>query len=145
MKRSAKPTAYLLLLAGTTSEWDVCDFAIVRLDDVWKIRMSGRLQLVSQFKKDVDFSHVAWSDNVEGFYTCSESTVGIMPRKEEAWCFIDTTGEELQDLEEVNTELTACEFKIDGGGYASFRAFAEQNDDSFYTHDFKIQEILNRI
>ncbi len=145
MKRSDNPTEYLLLQARTTSEWDVCDFAIVRIGDAWKTKMSERLQLISQFKKDNDFSHVAWSDIVEGFYTYSESTTGIMLQKEEAWCFIDTMREELQNFEEVNTELCGCEFKIDGGGYASFRAFAEQTDDSFYTHDFKIAEILNKI
>jgi len=145
MKRSDNPTAYLLIQARTTSEWVVCDFAIVRLDDAWKTKMSERLQLITQFKKDNDFSHVAWSDIVEGFYAYSESNIGIMPKKEEAWCFIETTREELQNLEEVSTELCGCELKIDGGGYASFRAFAEQNDDSFYTHDFKIGEILNKI
>jgi hypothetical protein len=36
MKLSDKPTAHVLLKAGTNSEWDNCNFAIIHITEDWK-------------------------------------------------------------------------------------------------------------
>ena len=145
MKRTDKPTEYILLRGETSSEFDGCDFAIFKITEAWVIKMIDRLQLLRFFKSDRDFSHIAYSETVEGFYTYPvEMTEGLLTGAE-AWCFIDIAPDELQNIEEVNSELCGYELVIDSDGYASYRAYAEQNNDSFYTHDFKITSILEQI
>lgn len=145
MKRTDKPTEYILLQAGTDSEFDRCDFAIFKITEAWVVRMIDRLQLLRFFKADRNFSHIAYSESTEGFYVYPARTGVRLLAANEPWCFIDITADDLQNLEKVNTELCGYELVIGSGGYASYRTYAEQNNDSFYTHDFKITSVLKQL
>jgi hypothetical protein len=49
MKRSDKPTSYLMIKANTNSEWDCCDFAIIALSEDWKQEQQKRLIKLNPF------------------------------------------------------------------------------------------------
>jgi len=67
MKRSDKPTEYIMIKGNATSGWDACDFAIVRITGQWKKSVSERLQLLGLFKNDNTFSCLAYSEIIDGF------------------------------------------------------------------------------
>ena len=47
MKRSDQPTEYIFIKAYTNSEWDYCDFAIIRITEQWRTVMRKRLNLLA--------------------------------------------------------------------------------------------------
>ena len=51
MKRSDKPTSYLMIKANTNSEWDCCDFAIIALSEDWKQEQQKRQRMLDSLKK----------------------------------------------------------------------------------------------
>jgi hypothetical protein len=55
MKRSDKPTSYLMIKANTNSEWDCCDFAIIALSEDWKQEQQKRLIKLNPFLKTICF------------------------------------------------------------------------------------------
>ncbi len=57
MKLSDKPTAYVLLKAGTNSEWDNCNFAIVHITEDWKKEQQKGLKWLSRLKKITFYNH----------------------------------------------------------------------------------------
>lgn len=145
MQRSGKPTEYIFIKAETNSEYDGCDFIIVKVSKEWAATMQERLLLLEIIKKAKDFSHISFTGTIEGFYVYADYATGHILQGREPWCFIDITADELQDLEEVNSELYGLELNIDFFGNGSYEAHAVQSNDSFYTEGFKIAEVLCRL
>lgn len=145
MKRSNKPTAYILLKAYTNSEYDSCDFAIVHITEEWKYRMLQRLELLTACKKDRYFSYTAYSAMPEGFYTYAKAETSNFLSGKESWCFIEISKEKIQDLQELDNELCGHHLQVDGLGMASYKAYAAQTNDEFYTDLFNIKSLLETI
>jgi hypothetical protein len=50
MKLSDKATAHVLLKAGTNSEWDNCNFAIIHITEDWKRNSKNGLKWLSRLQ-----------------------------------------------------------------------------------------------
>ena len=144
MKRSDKRTAYIMLKAATTSEYNECDFAIVHITQEWNMRMAERLQLLKLFQKDDSFISLALREAVEGFYTFPEDINSPFTGRE-AWCFIEITPEELRDLPEINEEITGCNILFYGGSLACFYASTPEDGVELSTVLFNIKALLEMI
>jgi len=145
MERSDKPTEYIMLKGNATSEWDACDFAIVHITEQWKKSVSERLQLLKLFKNDNSFSCLAYSEIIEGFYRYTEETEDTIFIGKEACCFIEVTRDELQELPEVNAELSGCELCFNNIGLAWYRAYCDQSNDQFFTETFNIKTVIEEL
>ncbi len=141
MKKTDKPTGYILVKATTNSEFDDCDFIIVHITEAWKTTMLQRLQLLAPFKKDNSFSHLAYSENPVGFYTYPEGMQNLLVKKE-YWCFINITEEELEALPALDNDLCGYTVNIDSRGWAMYKTYAEQTNDEFYSDDFNIAAVI---
>ncbi len=142
MQRSDKSTVYIFIKAATNSEFDGCDFVIVKVSKKWAATMQERLLLLEVIKKAKDFSHLSFTGTIEGFYVYPDDTTEHILKGGESWCFVDITADGLQELEEVNSELYGLELDIDFFGNGSYEAHAVQGNDSFYTEAFKIADVL---
>ncbi len=141
MELSHTPTEYILLRAETTSEDDSCHFVILHITESWRQTMLHRLDKAIPFNSDSTFSHLAFGDRPIGFYTFSDDSEAIFETVAD-WCFITVSVEEIAALDRVNCELCAHLFKIDSSGIAFYEAYAAHNEDRFYTHDFKMLDML---
>lgn len=141
MKKSDKPTEYILMPAESTCEWDECDFMIVHITPAWQKAIEERLQLLKLFNKDNSFCALIYSDVVEGFYTYPE-TNALIETGRQKWCFIETTPDEIANLPEVNNELTACELCFNNTGLAWYKACTAENFSEFLTETFNIRHML---
>ena len=144
MKRSDKPTEYIMLKAETTSEYDECEFAIMHITQEWNKRMTERLQLLKLFQKDNSFTSLAFSETVEGFYTFPDGEKEPFIGRE-AWCFVEITPVELQELPEVSEEITGCNILFYGGSLACFYASTPQDGVELSTGLFNIKALLEMI
>ena len=144
MKRSDKPTDYIILKAETTSEFDNCEFAVMHITPEWNKRMAGRLQLLKLIQKDNSFTSLAFVETVEGFYTFSENIHPPFTGRE-TWCFIEITPAELQELPEVNVEITGCNIFFYGGSLACLYASSAEDGVELSTGLFNIRALLEMI
>src|SRR5690554_4572098 len=100
MKLSDKPTEYILLRAGTNSEWDNCNFAIVCITEEWKADKQKQLKGVAPFLKDYAFRGLHFADTAVDFFVADDEDNPNV----EAWfadkpmVFVEMDKEELESL-----------------------------------------------
>jgi len=148
MKRSDQPTEYIFIKAYTNSEWDYCDFAIIRITEQWRTVMRKRLNLLEPFKYDNSFySHHYW-DSPEGFYTNivdEEDTdiTDLILKEDEEWAFVTLAENELNTFPVPENRLDTHQLVLTKFGSARFKAYGKHSGEEFYTEDFGIEEFVN--
>lgn len=148
MKRSDQPTEYIFIKAYTNSEWDYCDFAIIRITEQWRTVMRKRLNLLEPFKYDNSFySHHYW-DSPEGFYTNivdEEDTdiTDLILKEDEEWAFVTLAENELDTFPVPESRLGTHQLVITTFDSARFIAHGKDNGEEFYTADFSMEEFVN--
>jgi hypothetical protein len=146
MKKSETITDYILIRATTNSEWDSCDFAIIKLSDEWRDTMQQRIKAVEPFKNDSYFYHLSFWDAPEGFYKNidEDDLVGEILKTESDWCFIAIDETELEKLPVPENKLEAQQILVMKNGYARFTAIGKHSGEDFYTSDFNINELIKK-
>jgi hypothetical protein len=148
MKRSDQPTAYIFIKADTQSEWDCCDFAIIKLTDQWRNEMRKRLTLLEPFKKDDSFySHHYW-DRPEGIYTSiinddGEDIIDIILTEGEDWAFVTLLENELDTFPVPESRLDSYQLVLTKHGTARFKAYGKHTGEEFWTDDFDAEALIN--
>ncbi len=140
MKISQQPTDHILVKAGTDSEWDSCDFAIISCGKDWAERMGKRVDAVRHFPDDGSFFSSRWFDGSASFYVAQEQDMnGMLPK---GWAFVELEeGEE----EEFNTPESRLDFHTlvlwkDGSG--RYAADGKHTCEEFYTEDLPLATII---
>jgi hypothetical protein len=145
MKKENHNTGYVMLKAFTNSEWDACDFVIVKVTDEWRQVMQKRLELVIPFKEDNSFYHHSYWESPEGFFKNpddeSQSADEIIGENED-WCFVSLEEKELENLPVPENSLECHQLIIDRYGNASFKAYGKHSGEDFYTADFHINKLF---
>lgn len=145
MKKSYKPTGYIVVEASTNGEFDTCDFAIIHLTEEWQRNMREHLQLLELVKHGAAFHGLCFWATTMSFYIFSEDvTKDILPEKA-TWGFIEMEPYELLDLEEVNNELCGHELQLSAFNTGFYQAYGEQGNATFYTEPFCIADILEQL
>lgn len=143
MTKANNKTDYLLLKAFTNSEWDTCDFVIVKLTNEWRQVMQKRLEAVIPFKEDSSFYYHSYWASPEGFFKNpddeSQSVDEIIGENED-WCFVSLEENELENLSVPENSLDCHQLIIDRYGNASFKAYGKHSGEEFYSADFSITE-----
>lgn len=144
MKLSDKPTAHLLLRAGTNSEWDNCSFAIVHLSEDWKKEQAKRLKAVQPFAEDYYFQSMNYYDTAVDFYTIDEEDNPDL----ETWLadkpmvFVEMDKEELETLSVPENRLDCYRLVIYKTGTAMYKAYGKHTGEEFYTEEFPLTQII---
>lgn len=147
MKKSAQPMEYVFIRAYTGSEWDYCDFAIIRLTDEWRNEMGKRLALLEPFKADNSFYSLNYGDWPEGFYQNiiedEEDIMDVLLSDGGDWTFITIGEDELQMLPKPANALGGATLVLNKDGTANFTASGKHTDENFWTADFEVEKLIN--
>lgn len=140
MQLSAQPTDYLLVRAYTQSYWDICSFAIIRIDAKWRKAMQERLHIINAEAETTDFYAMQYFDCMEGFFV-GESIEAILTDSKD-YAFVNMMTEELDTFEVPETALDMQSFFITKYGTAYYSAHGKYTGEEFRTTEFNIGAIL---
>jgi len=148
MKRSENPTGYLLLRGYTSSEWDNCGFALVKIDAGWKKAMSRRLQRIAPFAREDDlYCHSYW-DRSAGFF-CSpeemEESLADELAGGEDWAFVEPGAGEPDSFPVPENALDAHQAIFKADGTVCYKAYGKHTGEEFWTADFSLKDLLMEI
>lgn len=144
MKRSDKPTPYILVKAYTTSEWDTCDFAIIHVTEEWKTTITGRIKLLQPLNDTKDFFNVSYWGGPEGFYLQTPESAHLLKENED-WCYIITDGDEIESLTVPEDPLDAEQMILVHSNAVYYKAFSKHSSDELCTAEFRASDIINSI
>lgn len=149
MTRSEQPTDYIYLKANTPSEWDSCDFAIVRLSDDWLDVLEERLALLAPFENRDDFYSLEFWDGPEGYFTDTYDDENdgpytkLLGDEDPDWCFAELDPDELDDFSRPEARLSTHQLVVTKEGHAYFTAFGKHTDEQYFTSSFPIRELID--
>ncbi len=146
MKKSEKPTPYIFIRAYTQSEWDSCDFALIKISRSWLDILAERLELLEPFKGKSDFySHEYW-DAPESYYIHDDDnlpTRELLEGDAFDWCYIETDPNELTRLQKPEAALSTHQLVVTGDGFGHFTAIGKHSEENYYTAEFNAAELLD--
>jgi|SRR5690606_37770608 len=147
MKLSDKPTAYILLRAGTNSEWDNCDFAIVHITENWKTEQQKRLKAVEPFEDDYYFQSMNYYDTAVDFYTVDDEDNPDLEKwlGEKPMVFVEVDKDELETLSVPENRLDCYRLVLYKTGTAMYKAYGKHTSEEFYTEEFSITPIIEQL
>lgn len=147
MKLSDKPTEYLLLRAGTSSEWDNCDFAIIHITEDWKKEQKKRLKAVQPFADDYCFQSLNYYDTAVDFYKADDEDNPNLDvwLADKPMAFVELSNEEWEVLSVPENRLDCYRLVIYRDGAAQYKAYGKHTGEEFYTEDFSLNQIIERL
>ena len=145
MKTSEKPTPYIYIRAYTKSEWDSCDFAIIKISKTWLELLKERLELIEPFQDRLDFySHEYW-DAPYGYFVNADDDEyfkTILENISFDWTYIALNAMDLERLKRPEAKLATHQLVVTGDGYAHFTAIGKNSDEDYWTAEFSINDLL---
>lgn len=144
MKLSDKPTEYVLLKAGTDSEWDNCNFAIIHITEEWKKEQARRLKAVQPFTDDYFFHSLRYYDTAFDFYVADEDDNPNLVKwlTEKSMAFVEIDAEEFETLTEPENRLDCYRLVIYRTGTAMCIAYGKHTGEEFYTEEFPLNKLI---
>lgn len=146
MQLSDTPTGHILVKAGTDSQLDSSDFAIVHLSGNWKQKQFGRLDAARTVAAgDPSFLCLTFYDSSVDFYR--ESDKDDLPAvsellKDRVWAFVEIGEDELKHLTPPENTLGCYRIAVFGNGDARYMAYGKHTYEEFWTFDLPLPEIL---
>lgn len=145
MKTSDKPTAHLLVKAGTNSQWDTCEFAIVYLSQQWKKEQAQRLESIQPFKNDFNLLGVHYYDTDVNFHLTDAEG---QPDLEHLLAGLDMAFVELDDEDiflNPENSLDCYRLIIHTDGTARYMAYGKHTGEEFFTENFSLIQLLKEL
>lgn len=147
MQLSDKPTAHILVRARTDSESDSCDLAIIYLSEEWKKQQQERLAAANALAKDNDFRSLCFCDEAVNFYEAAKDGLPDELLGDKCWAFVELDDAELNEEDDgsLNSSLDCHRLVIDFNGNLKYTAYGEYTGDEFWTDEFPLQELLEKL
>lgn len=130
---------YLLLDAGTNSEWDDCSFALVEMDDSYEQWLRSRIKLAKELKEKESINEFVVYGEVVQFFSDKED----LPEELRSQIFSGVGGNSTVKIEEDLVKkfsrpeqyIRCGEIKFSEYGFV-FRADGKHTGEEFYTYIF---------
>jgi hypothetical protein len=150
MKLSETPTEYLFLKAKTNSDWDSCDYAVLQINNEWTELLQQRLAELETFKKYDNFSGISFSECTDGFFTYPldeeyDSNFDVIRDNVDCWCFVTLDNDELENLPQPESTITAELLHMNLDGSIWFTATGKHTGEEFWTSAFDLTELLKKL
>ncbi|MDR2233870.1 MAG: hypothetical protein LBE56_12230 [Tannerella sp.] len=142
MKKSDKPTEWILIKAYTESEWDSCDFAIIHLTDKW-LKLQGKRSDITRLTKAEGFVKLVYRDTNVDFYRIDEDSdfdIDDFLGTEE-WAYIEMENNEPESFTKPEQKLVLFEIYFYSDGFARYIAIGENTLEEFYTEYFYLDNL----
>lgn len=143
MKTTQKQTGYILLKAGTNSEWDNCDFAIIHITEEWKQELQKRLEAVKPFEGDYNFSSLNYYDSAVDFYKQDDEDNPDFEKllTEKQWVYVELDEGEQEKLTVPENRLECYRMVIYANRRACYQAYGKHTGEKFWTEEFNLNAI----
>lgn len=146
MKLSDKPTAHLLLKAGTNSEWDNCSFAIVHITEDWKKEQQKRLEMVKPFAEDY-LQSLNYYDTAVDFYTADEDDNPDLYKwlENKPMAYVEIDKDEFEALTVPENRLDCYRLVMYKTGTAMYKAYGKHTSEEFWTEEFPLTPLIQQL
>lgn len=147
MKISQTPTEYLLIKAGTNSEWDNCNFAIVHITEEWKKEQVKRLEAVKPFTEDYNFQSLNYYDTAVDFYTADEDHNPDLYQwlENKSMAYVEISKSELETLSVPENRLDCYRLVVYKTGTALYKACGKHTNEEFWTEEFSLTSLIQQL
>ncbi len=144
---SDKPTNHILLRAGTGSEWDNCDYAIIDATDAWKKDMQTKLEAVQPFGKDPNFQSLNYYNAAVNFHRRDEDEMPDIDHllSDNAIVFVLLEGSEAEKLLVPDSRLDCYTLEVFNNGSARFTASGKHTGEQFWTDEFSLEKVIESL
>lgn len=144
MELSDKPTNHILLRAGTGSEWDNCDYAIIDATDAWRKDMQTKLAAVNAFSGDPNFQSLNYFHGAVNFYKTDEDEMPDVDQllSDKMFAFMHLDESEARKFFIPESRLDCYTLEIFGNGSARFTASGKHTGEQFWTEEFSLKEVI---
>jgi hypothetical protein len=147
MKRSKKPTEYIIIKANTNSEWDSVEFVIIHLSPEWLELTKRRLAAIKEFKENDGLNHHCYWDAPLGYYNSPPGqnlSKKIFPKYDD-WAFITLDPEEENTLPVPENSLDAHQLMITKNGIVQYKAYGKHTSEEFWTEEFNLLKVITKL
>lgn len=147
MKVAETSTEFILLKAYTNSDWDTCEFAIVKISETWKKEWQKRLKLVEFIDDMPYFVSVLFQEYNVNFYAINEDDTPYIDTLlgNKNWQFVALEENETYKFNTPTSTLNLYQMVVCKAGYAYFQAFGKHTGEEFYTDDFNLNELIEKL
>lgn len=147
MKIANTNTKHILIKAHTNSDWDTCDFAIIQIDEAWKKELKKRLKLVEFIDDMPNLVSVLFRDSAVNFYATNEDDTPHIDTLlgDKNWQFVSLENNETNNFNTPTSTLNLYQMVVCKGGYAYFQAFGKHTGEEFYTDDFNLNTLIEKL
>ena len=153
MQISDIPIAHILVRANTSSNFNSCDCAIITISEQWKQDQLRRFAVAKSLADDSHFQSISFHDCSVDFY---HTTLHCLPDIDEllgekSWAFVEVSSDEELDEDELseeemtNSKLDDYTLMIGSDGKLKYTAYNDDTDDKFWTKEFSLQELLEKL
>lgn len=143
MKISDKLTGYVLLRAGTNSEWDNCGFAIIQFSKQWKKEQEKRLKVVKPFVGDSYFQSLNYYDTAVDFFRADEDDHPDIENllADKQWAFVELKEDEQNTFAVPENRLNCYRLVVFKTGTAMYTAYGKYTGEEFWTEEFSLTQL----
>lgn len=144
MKISQEPTGHILVRAGTTSNSDRCDFALIPCGDGWGKDIVNRLVAAESFESPGGFISFRYRDNTPDFYVSRNAEADLLPEGTD-WAFVTLEDGEEESFTVPESRLETASLILYCGETGCYQTYGKHNGESFYTADLPLADILEKL
>lgn len=138
---------YIIVKAFTDSDWDTCDYALIKIDGNTIGRIQEQQKAVGNLMKDSrgimnSFCKMCFYTSIVEFYCFDEEVITEEETNLEKPYIIDLSEEQLQKLIVPEARLELYKYELYSYNSLRFTAYGKYSGDEFYTDDFDIVSLI---
>nr|DAF03237.1 MAG TPA: hypothetical protein [Caudoviricetes sp.] len=138
---------YIIVKAFTDSDWDTCDYALIKIDGNTIGRIQEQQKAIGNLMKDSrgimnSFCKMCFYTSIVEFYCFDEEVITEDENNLEKPYIIDLSEEQLQKLLTPEARLELYKYELYSYNSLRFTAYGKYSGDEFYTDDFDIVSLI---
>lgn len=139
---------FIIVKAFTDSNWDYCDYALIRLDGSNTIsEIQEQQKIIKNLREDSrkimnSFCKMCFYTNIVDFYCFDEEIITEEGTNLEKPYIIDLSEEQLQKLLEPEARLELYKYELYSYNSIRFTAYSKYSGDEFFTDNFDIVSLI---
>jgi hypothetical protein len=155
MKISQKPTEYILVRAHTNSEWDICDCALVTIDNIannhyheWR-KLDTKANLLKN-EYPIMLSIEVFTHNVEfldlvGVDDKWEESLLVEQLPKQGWAFVEIEENDEHITYKPTQTIQGHTIKFYGESQVVWTGLGKHTGEEFFTDTISLADIINAI
>lgn len=138
---------YIIVKAFTDSDWDTCDYALIKIDGNTIGRIQEQQKAIGNLMKDSrgimnSFCKMCFYTSIVDFYCFDEEVITEDETNLEKPYIIDLSEEQLQKLIVPEARLELYKYELYSYNSLRFTAYGKYSGDEFYTDDFDMVSLI---